>query len=156
MVCDGLFLVELYNCSTEKCVDVRKSSSGGSVVFVDIDEPFFILVKASIADYEDYICIFELNGCDLGFTLHCCCGSGEFLCGVPNKDGARLRSMCITSSTNPWEERLCCQSLLTVHFYDVDLVVPGHSQDQSAFRSELAGLYGLVTAVDAICQFYGI
>jgi hypothetical protein len=35
-----------------------------------------------------------------------------------------------------------------------DLVVPGHSLDQSAFRSELAGLYGLVTAVDSICKFF--
>jgi hypothetical protein len=65
MVCDGLFSVELHNCSTEKCFDARKSSFGGSVVFVDIDEPFFILVKARIADYKDYICTFELNGCNL-------------------------------------------------------------------------------------------
>jgi hypothetical protein len=96
-------------------------SFGGSVVLVDIDEPFFILVKARIADYKDYICTFELNGCDLGFTLHVFCGSGEFLCGEPNTDGARLRSICVTLSTNPWEERPYRQSLLAVHFYDVDL-----------------------------------
>ncbi len=62
-----------------------------------------------------------MNGCDLGFTLHGFCGSGEFLCGVPNEDGDRLRSMCVTSSTNPWEEKPYRQSVLTVHFYDVDL-----------------------------------
>ncbi len=55
------------------------------------------------------------------FTLHGFCCSGEFLCGVPNTDGARLRSMCVTSSTNPWEERPYRQNSLTVHFYDVDL-----------------------------------
>ncbi len=89
-------------------------SFGGSVVFVDIDEPFFILVKARIAGYKDYICTFELNGCNLGFTLHGFCGSGKFLCGEPNTE-------CVTSSTNPWEERPYRQSLLAVHFYNVDL-----------------------------------
>ncbi len=64
----------------EKCFDARKSSFGGSVVFVDIDKPFFTLVKASIAAYKDYSCTFELNGCDLGFTLHGSCGSGEGSC----------------------------------------------------------------------------
>jgi hypothetical protein len=49
------------------------------VVFLsaDIDEPFFILV--SMADYKDYICTFELNGCNLGFTLHGFCGSYGFI-----------------------------------------------------------------------------
>jgi hypothetical protein len=81
------------------------------VVFLsaDIDEPFFILV--SMADYKDYICTFELNGCNLG--------SYGCIYGVPNKDG--LPSfMYVTSSTNPWEESPYCRSFLTVHFYDVD------------------------------------
>jgi hypothetical protein len=104
--CDCLFSVMLYNCATRQCFDTVKSSFGCSVSFVDIDEPFFILVKASIADYKDYICTFQLNGCDLGFTLHGFCGSGKFLCGVPNKDGDRLRSMCVTSSTNPGGETI--------------------------------------------------
>jgi hypothetical protein len=32
-----------------------------------------------------------------------------------------LRSMCVTASTNPWEERPYRQSFLTVHFYNVNL-----------------------------------
>jgi hypothetical protein len=37
-----------------------------------------------------------------------------------------------------------------------DLVVPGHPQDQSSFRSELAGLYALVIVIDALCNYQKI
>ena len=36
------------------------------------------------------------------------------------------------------------------------LVVPGYPSDQSPYRSELAGLYAIMTAVEAICAFYNI
>ena len=35
-------------------------------------------------------------------------------------------------------------------------VVPGGSESQSAYRSELAGLYGMATMVRALCKFYQI
>ena len=34
--------------------------------------------------------------------------------------------------------------------------VPGSSDVQSAYRSELAGLYGMITMVNAICEFHMI
>ena len=35
-------------------------------------------------------------------------------------------------------------------------VVPGTDDDQSAFRSELAGIYGIITATNALCAFHNI
>jgi hypothetical protein len=35
-------------------------------------------------------------------------------------------------------------------------LVPGNGSVQSAYRSELAGLYGMVTMINAICEFYHI
>ena len=35
-------------------------------------------------------------------------------------------------------------------------MVPGNTEDQSAFRSELAGLYGIVTATLCLCSLYEI
>ena len=35
-------------------------------------------------------------------------------------------------------------------------IVPGNKDDQSAYRSELAGLYGLVTMIEAVCHVHNI
>ena len=37
-----------------------------------------------------------------------------------------------------------------------DNVVPGSPEDQSAYRSELAGLYGIVLAVSLVCKVHGV
>ena len=36
------------------------------------------------------------------------------------------------------------------------LVVPGHSSTLSAYRSELAGIYSMVTMIETLCKFHGI
>ena len=36
------------------------------------------------------------------------------------------------------------------------LVLPGHSSSHSAYRSELAGIYGMVTMIETLCKFHGI
>ena len=33
---------------------------------------------------------------------------------------------------------------------------PGNVKDQSAYRSELAGLYGIVTMLEAICKYHAV
>ena len=35
-------------------------------------------------------------------------------------------------------------------------VVPGSDEDQSAFRSELAGIYGILTAVSSLCSLHEV
>ena len=35
-------------------------------------------------------------------------------------------------------------------------VVPGRGKYQSAYRSELAGLYGMVTMIETLCRMYSI
>ena len=37
-----------------------------------------------------------------------------------------------------------------------DNVVPGSPEDQSAYRSELSGLYGIVLAVSLVCKVHGV
>ena len=32
----------------------------------------------------------------------------------------------------------------------------GNAKDQSAYRSELAGLYGIITMLEAICQYHAV
>ena len=36
------------------------------------------------------------------------------------------------------------------------LVTPGNPEDQSAYRSELAGLYGIAAIVNLLCQYHKI
>jgi hypothetical protein len=36
------------------------------------------------------------------------------------------------------------------------LISPGNPEDQSAYRSELAGLFGIATIVDLLCQYHDI
>ena len=35
-------------------------------------------------------------------------------------------------------------------------MVPGHSSTHSAYKSELAGIYGMVTMIETLCKFHGI
>ncbi len=36
------------------------------------------------------------------------------------------------------------------------VIAPGDSQDYSAYRSKLAGIFSIMVAVDKLCSFYGI
>ena len=35
-------------------------------------------------------------------------------------------------------------------------ITPGNAKDQSAYQSELAGLYGIITMLEAICQYHAV
>jgi len=35
-------------------------------------------------------------------------------------------------------------------------IIPGHSLDQSAYRSELGGIFSIVAMIHNICKYYGI
>jgi hypothetical protein len=121
MVCDGLFSVELYDCSKEERFAEHLSESGTTVVCVEPTDDFFVYVQADFSDDVHYICSFELNGCDLGFALHGFSGSKEFVCGIPNKNGDVIHSMRIMATSS---NRNCTESYkpstLTINFYDVN------------------------------------
>ncbi len=36
------------------------------------------------------------------------------------------------------------------------VIIPGSSKDQSAYRSELAGLYSIMVAIKKICEFFNL
>ena len=43
-----------------------------------------------------------------------------------------------------------------LHSIRGDNIVPGNTEDQGSYRSELAGLYGITLCVYALCEFYKI
>ena len=68
---------------------------------------------------------------------------------------------CIAVSDGSFKEQFgtaswSIQGPTEVHQLSGSCIVPGHAKDQSAYRSELSGLYAIIIMVEAVCNVFEI
>ena len=68
---------------------------------------------------------------------------------------------CVAVSDGSFKEEFgtaawSIQGPTEVHLLTGSCIVPGHAKDQSAYRSELAGLYAIIIMIESVCEVFEI